>query len=170
MLGLCRTEQDCWSNNYDGVASPIGAGMCIRRSVASRYCSKVKTSAQRSSLGRTGQGLLSGEDNDMAFTACDMGLGVGRFMSLNFVHLIPDRRLTLEYLLAIREGMVFSHNILNSYRPMVYPQKPRLRSVAGYAWRILTADGYERRFQLAAWRGERKARRLLANSNRATQG
>jgi len=168
MLGLCRTERDCWSNNYDGKACPIGAGLCIRRSVANRYAANLQD-GKRFGLGRTGQELLSGEDTDMVMSACDMSLGVGRFMSLKFVHLIPDRRLTLAYLLALREGMVFSHIILDSYRPKIFPRKPLLREVAGYLWRIVRGNSYERRFQLAAWRGERKARRLLAKSNRTTK-
>lgn len=162
MLGLCRTERDCWSNNYDSKACPIGAGLCIRRSVAMHYAANLQASRQRFGLGRTGQELLSGEDTDMALTACDMGLGVGRFMSMSFMHLIPDRRLTLAYLLALREGMVFSHRILDSYRPEIFRPKSFLRAVAGYLWRMIRGNGYERRFQLAAWRGERKARRLLA--------
>ena len=162
MLGLCRIERDCWSNHYDTAACPIGAGLCIRRSVAIQYSSDLQASAQRCGLDRTGQALLSGGDTDMTYTACDMGMGMGRFMSLNFVHLIPIRRLTLDYLLALREGMVFSHVILDSYRPEIFPQKPLIRSVAGYLWRILKGDRYERRFQFAAWRGEWKARRLLA--------
>ena len=162
MLGLCRTDQDCWSCHYDGMTCPIGAGLCIRRTVLVRYGSDLQLSKQRVGLGRTGNTLLSGEDTDMAFTACDMGLGIGRFMALKFVHLIPNRRLMLDYLLALREGMLFSHVILDSYRPKIFPQKPLMRSVAGYLWRILKGDRYERRFQLAAWRGEWKARRLLA--------
>jgi glycosyltransferase involved in cell wall biosynthesis len=165
MLGLCRTDGDCWSNHYDGSTCPIGAGLCIRRSVAVRYGDTLKASAQRLGLGRTGQDLLAGEDTDMCLTACDMGLGTGRFMSLKFVHLISSRRITLRYLLALREGMVFSHVILDSYRPQVFPQKPLLRSLAGYLWRSIRGDRYERRFQLAAWRGERKARRLLEKAN-----
>ena len=137
MLGLCRTDGDCWSNDYDSYSYPIGAGLCIRQTVANRYSSMVQTLEQRSQLGRTGQGLGAGEDTDMAMTACDMGLGTGRFMPLNFVHLIPGRRLTLEYLLALREGMMFSHIILNSFRPKFFPPKPFLRSVTGYLWRIL---------------------------------
>lgn len=164
MLGLCQTERDCWSNNYDGLTLPIGAGLCIRRSVAIRYSEVLQASAQRSCLDRAGEGLLAGGDTDVALMACDIGLGTGRYMSLKFTHLIPNRRLTLEYLLALREGMVFSHVILDSYRPQHFPQKPLLRSVAGYLWRILGADRYERRFQLAAWRGEWKARRLLART------
>lgn len=166
-MGLCRTERDCWSNNYDSYCCPIGAGMCIRRSVALRYCSDLRDVAGRIRLSRVGNGLLGGEDTDMAFTACDMGLGVGRFMSLNFVHLIPNRRLTLDYLLALREGMVLSTILLRSYRPAITPQSSMIRSTAGYLWRILRADKYERRFQLAAWRGERKARRLLAKQKNA---
>jgi hypothetical protein len=126
------------------------------------YAANLQASRQRFGLGRTGQELLSGEDTDMALTACDMGLGVGRFMSMSFMHLIPDRRLTLAYLLALREGMVFSHRILDSYRPEIFRPKSFLRAVAGYLWRMIRGNGYERRFQLAAWRGERKARRLLA--------
>lgn len=166
MLGLCRTDRDCWSNNYDSSAFPIGAGMCIRRTIAARHCGILQDSSRRLSLGRTGNHLLAGEDTDMTITACDMGFGVGRFMSLKFLHLIPSRRLSLDYLLSLREGMVMSHVILDSYRPKHFPQKPLIRSVAGYLWRIFRGDSFERRFQLAAWRGERKGRRLLAKAER----
>jgi glycosyltransferase involved in cell wall biosynthesis len=167
MLGLCQTLRDCWSNNYDAFTLPIGAGLCIRRSVAIQYRINTEASAQRSCLDRSGQLLLSGGDTDMALTACDLGLGTGRFMILKFTHLISHRRLTLDYLLALREGMVLSSVILNSYRPKAFLPKSFLRSVAGYLWRIVRGDEYERRFQLAAWRGEWKARRLLAKQARA---
>ncbi|MEI7912365.1 MAG: glycosyltransferase, partial [Verrucomicrobiota bacterium] len=163
MLGLCRTEQDCWSNNYDTHSLPIGAGLCILKSVAIQYATVLQSSAQRSGLDRTGSSLLSGGDTDMALTACDMGMGTARFMALKFAHLIPKARLTLEYLLALREGMVFSHVILDSFRPQISPPKPLVRAVAGYFWRMLRCDRYERSFQLAAWRGEWKARRMLGD-------
>lgn len=169
MLGLPRTERNCWSNNFDGEACPIGAGLCLRREVARRYAEVLRTSDQRAFLDRSGTELLGGGDNDLALTACDMGLGAGRFMSLQFLHLIPSRRLTLEYLLALREGMVFSHVILDSYRPHLFPRKALLRSVAGYLWRLAKGNRYERRFQLAAWRGEWKARRLLARNEAAAK-
>ena len=162
MLGLCRTERDCWSNHYDSTACPIGAGMCLRRCVADQYCRCLASSDQRAGLDRTGNALLSGGDTDIALMAYDIGFGVGRFISLEFVHLIPIRRLTLGYLLALREGMVFSHVILDSYRPKLFQQKPMMRSMAGYIWRMLKGDRYESRFQLAAWRGEWKARQILA--------
>ena len=165
MLGLCRTERDCWSNHYDTQSFPIGAGLCILKSVAIQYSTVLESSAQRSGLDRTGTALLSGGDTDITLTACDMGMGTGRFMVLKFVHLIPKPRLTLAYLLALREGMVFSHVILDSFRPQQFPQKPLIRSIVGYLWRMLKGDRYERKFQLAAWRGEWKARRSLARRN-----
>lgn len=161
MLGLCRTIRDCWSNNYDSDTCPIGAGLCIRGSVAANYSSKLNGSTRRQALGRTGNSLLSGEDIDMSLTACDMGLGVGRFMSLKLIHLIPSRRITLTYLLALREGMVFSHVILDSFRPEIFHKKSMIRALGGYLLRILRGNRYERRLQLAAMRGWWCAHRVL---------
>lgn len=164
MLGLCQTARDFWSNNYHGNACPIGAGLCIRREVALQYAACLSHSSGRLHLDRTGKLLLAGGDTDMAFTACDMGMGIGRFVSLGFLHLIPSRRLELQYLLAMREGMVYSDLILDSYRRQRFPLKPFARSLFGYVWRILRGDFHERKFQLAALRGEFKARRQLAHS------
>ena len=62
----------------------------------------------------------------MAFTACDIGLGTGKFTALKMTHLIPAFRLELDYLERLVEGMIYSHTILDSTRGKL-PQKKSWR-------------------------------------------
>src|SRR5438874_8183508 len=89
-----RLVRDIWSNNYDRRAAPVGAGMCVRRVVGERYAHAVKANNLRVALGRRGASLDSAEDIDMAFTACDLGFGTGKFAALSLIHLIPQERLS----------------------------------------------------------------------------
>lgn len=109
-------EKEIWSNNYDRAAAPAGAGMCLRRVVATRYAELAATHAVRAKLGRKGGELNSCEDIDMAFTACDMGFGTGRFPTLRLVHLIPRQRLTDDYLFRLIEGISYSDTMLIALR------------------------------------------------------
>ena len=161
LIALGRTEVDRWSNQYDGNTNPGGAGMCIRKSIAQKFAARVCLDPKRFQLGRTGKSLMSGEDTDMALTACDMGFGTARFARLGFVHLIPKHRLDLKYLLSLREAMTYSQIILSSFRPNLFSNKTKLRLLADFI-RAILARGYERKFRLASFRGEWKARRLLA--------
>ncbi len=78
--------------------APIGAGLVIRQSAAKIYAQKITNDQVRLALGRTGQQLISGEDNDIVLTLLDAGYGVGYFPQLQLTHLIPARRLTKQYL------------------------------------------------------------------------
>lgn len=111
-----KLKREIWSNNYDRGAVPAGAGMCIRRSVGVQYAKLVLADPRRSTLDRSGGRLESCGDFDIAFTACDMGLGIARFPSLRLVHLIPKQRLTDEYLLRLIEGISYSDTILIALR------------------------------------------------------
>jgi Glycosyl transferase family 2 len=118
-----KLKKEIWSNNYDRKAVPAGAGMCIRRTVARRYAELATAHPLRSKLGRKGSGLNSSEDIDMAFTACDMGLGTGRFPTLRLVHLIPRQRVTDDYLFRLIESTSYSETILTALRHGI-PAKP----------------------------------------------
>jgi glycosyltransferase involved in cell wall biosynthesis len=110
-------RRDAWSNNYDRATVPIGAGVCIRRQVALKYAGLAGSDPLRQRLGRTGAGILNcAEDYDMAFVACDLGLGVGRFVSLKLYHLMPKSRTSDEYLLKLSEGFGYSLVILDALR------------------------------------------------------
>ena len=111
-----RLVRDIWSNNYDRRAAPVGAGICIRRAVAMKYMEYVTPDSLRSSLGRSGSGMNSAEDIDMAFTACDLGFGTGKFAALSLIHLIPQQRMSDDYLFRLIEGIAYSEAIILAVR------------------------------------------------------
>jgi glycosyltransferase involved in cell wall biosynthesis len=111
-----RLVRDIWSNNYDRQAAPVGAGMCVRRVVGERYARVVKASNLRVALDRRGTSLDSAGDIDIAFTACDLGFGTGKFAALSLIHLIPQRRLSDDYLFRLIEGIAYSEAIVLAVR------------------------------------------------------
>jgi glycosyltransferase involved in cell wall biosynthesis len=154
-LAIREFEQDKWSNlvnQYE--TTPCGAGLCVRKIVAEEYAELLHRNPKRLSLGRNGKLLLSGEDSDLAFTACDIGLGTGHFTSLKLTHLIPASRLEEEYLIKLMEGMVYSHIILHYFRgetPQHLPSSWRSKLYQYYrTWRM---NFRERRFYKAQQRG-----------------
>jgi len=116
-LAVREFNRDKWSNLFQQYETiPCGAGMCVRRGVAEQYVHLVRHDSRRLALGRTGKRLVSSEDNDLALTACDLGLGTGQFTDLKLTHLIPANRLEEEYLVRLREGAAYSDVILDSLR------------------------------------------------------
>ena len=168
LLAIRNFETDRWSNVHtDFAALPCGAGMVVRPIVAQRWAERLKSDPTRAGLGRNGQRLLSAEDSDLAWTACDMGLGVGVFTALQMTHLIPTRRLTENYLAQLIEGTSYSNmKLLSTRGPLVPLNFPR-------QWMSLAkaALGGRRSFRLAlaAYRGRRDAHREIAAEN-ATRG
>jgi glycosyltransferase involved in cell wall biosynthesis len=157
-----KLARDIWSNNYDREAAPVGSGLCVRRVVASRYAELVQGDGLRQSLGRRGAGLNSGEDIDLDYVACDMGLGLGRFRSLWLTHLIPAKRLTDEYLYKLCEGFGYSEVILEAVRGG-RPQRPSRvdRLVARY--KILRMGGRQPLEESARKQGRARALAVLEN-------
>jgi glycosyltransferase involved in cell wall biosynthesis len=78
-------------------AAPIGAGLVIRRAAMATWAEAVERDPVRQKLGRTGQALTSGEDNDIALTLLAAGWELAYTPTLTLQHLIPSRRLTLDY-------------------------------------------------------------------------
>jgi len=78
-------------------ASPIGAGMVSRPAALQKWIELVKHDSRRRALGRTGQALTSGEDNDMNLTALRNGWDMAYVPQLTLTHLIPPGRLTVDY-------------------------------------------------------------------------
>ncbi len=56
-------------------------------------------------LGRKGESLASGEDNDINLYIFKQGYSVGYFPELKFFHLIPERRLSVNYLATLHYNM-----------------------------------------------------------------
>lgn len=156
--------KDIWSNLRGSGATPSGTGMCVRRQVAEAYLKLATTDERRRGLDRCGQSLISGGDTDMAFTACDLGLGTGFFHKLRLTHLIPSHRVTLSYLLRLREAMSFSELIVDSFRNADAGRVSQGRWLLNYL-RAWTSRGLKRRFSLAVLRGRTAARRMLQRQN-----
>jgi hypothetical protein len=158
LLALRDFERDSWSNRIDALDSvPCGAGLCIRRAIAQRYAANVRTSPLRQTLGRTGGSLASGEDTDMALTACDAGLGTGVFTRLRLTHLIARERVEPAYLERLAEGIMRSYVLVMSLRtPQQRAQPSRAERLfrAYRAWRLPRSV---RRMEAALERGRRAA-------------
>jgi glycosyltransferase involved in cell wall biosynthesis len=152
-LAIREFDQDKWSNLlHQNGTTPCGAGLCVRKVVAEKYLSLVNNDSRRMNLGRKGKVILSGEDIDLAFTSCDIGLGMGLFTSLKLTHLMPANRLKEDYLLKIVEGSTYSQVILESLRGII-PPKRSLTSKLLLQIRRLLMDSRSRRFHDVYFRG-----------------
>lgn len=86
--GTCRT--------YPAQA-PVGAGMVTRKSAIQGWAEAVRKDDRRTALGRTGNALTSGEDNDINLTLLENGCELAYLPELSLTHIIPPGRLTLDY-------------------------------------------------------------------------
>jgi len=139
MLAIREFERDSWSNLlHPNETTPYGAGLCVRRIVADKYTHLVRNDPRRLNMGRKGKLLLSCEDSDIAFTACDIGLGTGQFTSLKLSHLMQTSRLEEEYLIRLCKSMTYSHTLLASFRGQIPPKPSRIEKLFEYyiLWRM----------------------------------
>ena len=156
-----------------GMALPTGAGMAVRRAVAEQYRELALHDPLRQALGRNGKRLGAGEDSDMALTTFRLGLGAGRFPELELTHLIPARRLTLDYLEPLFEGFGYGSIILNAIHgnDRSYPGQFGSSALKIFLLRIIMftvrKSRAERRIKLAEERGRLAARRDLQKINPA---
>lgn len=86
--------------------APVGAGLCVRRTVATAYAQLLASNPVRRSLDRTGRSFASGGDNDLVFTALHAGWAIGYFPQLTLTHLIPAARLDAAYLARLNQGIM----------------------------------------------------------------
>jgi glycosyltransferase involved in cell wall biosynthesis len=163
-LALRTSDAVYWSNIAGCVwATPWGAGLCLRRRVAEAYARHSVQSVIEIS-GRSGAALLSGEDKEIAYIACGMGQGMAIFPALKLLHLIPERRVSEEYLLRLYEGTMASNYLLRYKWEGLYPQTPN--SLSGFfdlVANILVRRGLQRRMYFAQRRGALKALAILSH-------
>jgi len=163
-LVIREAPRDAWSNIYwHDQTTPLGAGLCVRRSVAMEYLRLHDDGIRKFRMDRAGQNLISGGDNDLSACAIDLGLASGVISSLHVRHLIPAERLTEEYLIRLVEGVAYSSVILHSFRPETR-NGIKTKGIAGKAadvLRIARMSPRERRFHNAVLRGEARARKEL---------
>jgi glycosyltransferase involved in cell wall biosynthesis len=166
MLGIRELTRDRWSNLlHQHETTPCGAGMCIRKFVADKYAENLQNNNIRLNLDRKGNSLVSCGDADLAFTACEMGLGTGLFVALKLTHLMPKHRLEEEYLLKLREAMAYSDVMLDCIRgKRSEPPTISGRSKLFESYVLWRSSPRERRFYSASQRGYDKAVREIADA------
>jgi hypothetical protein len=169
-LVIREFDADRWSNQITAAeAMPCGAGMCVRRSVAQFYLELHAHGRRKVMMDRTGDSLLSGGDSDLAMCACDVGLGMGLFTSLRLTHLIPETRLTEDYLVKLVESLAYSAIVLDSFRSSPkangLSMKRNLSTSLADVARLVIRNRRERRFFRAVRKGEQQARQFLRNGH-----
>jgi len=176
-LALREITKPQWSNVFPCIqATPWGAGMCLRSHVAAAYRECCDKSIIHIASRRGKNGLLSGEDIEMCYVACEQGNGMGTFPQLRLTHLIPKERVTVRYLLKVFEGTTTS-NLLLAYKwEGRLPNRPlRPWGLISILRNLVTQQGIDRRMYLASVRAEVTAGRVIAasrldqNSTIATQ-
>lgn len=167
-LAIREFDSDRWSNLLHQLeTTPFGAGLVIRRQVAEAYRQTVSSDPNRARLDRTGSNLHSFGDIDIAFTAVDIGLGMGLFTALKVTHLIPPERLSEEYFIELLEKGSYSRAILDSFRGRFFSPPPRSLLTRIHEWgHRLRMDGRSRRLELAGRRGLETAHKVLQLNGR----
>lgn len=125
---------------------PAGSGMIVRRAIVEEYCRQVAMDPEKLSVGRVGKQLLGSDDVDLAYTAIDLAMAIGRSRKPKLIHLIPEARLTESYLV-------------------------RLLYASNYATaRLLVRRGWKKQASLQAPQKLQALRRLLSQFKKRTPG
>jgi hypothetical protein len=158
-LAAREVSQDIRSTpDLHASSTPHGAGMCLRRKVGLMYHDQLQKVPIRQWLDRTGQALISGGDTDIALTAGDMGMEVGLFARLELKHLIPPDRLTEDYLLRLRRGVMTSYWLLRFLRGEGLRRPPKgVKWWTKFIYDAARKRGRQRRFYMAEALGKRDA-------------
>ncbi|MDZ8055075.1 MAG: glycosyltransferase [Aulosira sp. ZfuVER01] len=160
----CREfSEDKWSNLvHEYRTTPCGAGLCARKIVAEKYAELVNKDPRRADLDRKGKQLTSCGDYDLAYTACDMGLGTAQFISLKLNHLIPPSRLEEDYILHLIERIDYSITIMEYLRGKL-PSQSNWRGKIYQKYLRLRYGSKRFRFQDASAKGVRLALEEIAS-------
>jgi len=159
-----------WSNvSTCSDALPIGAGLCVRATVAAAY----RQSCEQPLIqitGRQGRHLSSGEDDEICYVACKQGLGMGVFPKLRMTHLIPEERISEDFFINLIEGNTTADVLLAYKWRGVSPGSPLSARMLFSTIRSIMMDGrLERRIQFAKRRGWIQATRIIKMyQNRST--
>lgn len=157
-----------WSNIASKGADPWGAGLCVRAKVAAEYRLLYNKSRTRIS-GRLGNSLLAGEDTEICYAACRMGLGMGLFPALRLLHLIPKERVNEDYAIRFVTGTHTSLCIIDYKWHGIVPSSPyTMMNMLRVCKQLLFAQRFQRRIILARLRATAAARRTIAASENQT--
>ncbi len=154
-LALVEFDRDAWSSEpFPKDVLPCGAGMCVRRWLATAWAEDVAADPRRLALGRTGAVPLGAEDADLALSCIDRGQATGRFTALHLTHVIPARRLDHAYQVRLAHDLGESYGRLLAMRGDLRPAR-RLRILGRsiLAWLGVKHRGPARAIDLAYHRG-----------------
>jgi glycosyltransferase involved in cell wall biosynthesis len=136
-------------------AIPWGAGLCVRKEIAIAYCQF----CDQSSIQMT---THHGEDTEIAFVSCSRGLGVGIFPELKITHLIPQSRISEDYIVRFTEDINISNNLLRYKWQHIIPQSPfSIKTLLSVLKTILLYRGVDRDIRFAWVRALAKAKRII---------
>jgi glycosyltransferase involved in cell wall biosynthesis len=164
LLAIRRLKSARWSNAVDDWESqPWGAGMVVRRSVCDVYVENLSKGVDRRALDRKGTGLASAGDIDLVFGCLDVGLGFGTFPELVVTHLIPERRMTEEYIANITRALVASNLLLSHLRgdPIKFSERPSLYTQLRGFYHFVKRDSVDRRYAAAVEAGQHDFQAML---------
>jgi len=147
-----------WSNDpMHYASSPWGAGSVVSRSVATAYSNKISRDARFAAVGRKPGKLLACEDDDIAITACELGLGKGVFPELKILHLIPKEKMTDEFQIKNAKGKGYSSTLLHFLRTGRLPPQPGVLAKVSRAYRLMRMSPRRRAEERAIDRGVKEA-------------
>lgn len=165
MIGVREVDKAVWCNWPNSDACPIGAGMVIRKEVATHYIQNAHKQSGRMSLGRKGDSLMSGEDIDMSYCSFDLNMGIGVFPELKLRHLIPPKRVEIQYVSKLARSMVLSGILLDYFRGVQRRFSHIVLRTGKLLVRMLFSNQYKRAILLANWRGVNDAVKIIKNQN-----
>lgn len=146
--------------------APIGAGMAVRRQAIAPYVDAVRKDPSRLALDRRGRSLSSGGDNDIVMTVLSNGWEVAYDPRLQLTHLIPEERVSLEYLERMaHDSFVTWIAVLDAHGIRPWPRISRwtvpLREARAF-WRLRPWTSIRSRIRWASARGQFQAQAALA--------
>ena len=164
LLAIRYLKRARWSNAVDDWDSqPWGAGMAVRRSVCEIYVKNLSKGFDRRAFDRKGSRLTSAGDIDLVLGCLDAGLGFGTFPELVVTHLIPERRMTEEYIAKITRALIASNLLLSHVRgdPIQLSEPPSLYTHLRGLYHFMKRSSVDRRYAAAVEAGQQDFQAML---------
>lgn len=158
-MACCDFPADRWSNTLE--VMPPGAGLFLRTECARAYAAFAAHDPRRQLVGETADRFFRGDDTDLVFHLVKSGRGAGQFRSLSLLHLMPNRRLTEDYVVLLAQVAAGSAVVINSLWGVPPRRESRLDWLV-YQLKALRFRGLNKRIARAHRLGEAQARALLA--------
>lgn len=159
-LAIEEIQRDFWANIDDTtIAVPVGAGLCVRRSVAEHYAQQLSLNEGRRSLDRIGKALGGFGDIDLALTATD--LQTGRFQAMKLTHLISAGRVDEDYIVRIVSESWGSRLMFEAARGRLRKEESKLVNLLKFVAMWSLSNSLDRRIRAASRKAEMRVRREL---------